>query len=62
MVKAIFDTHGGDSTWNSRSGEIVEVLRHLTKDEVDPEVGPMYKIRFSDGTETDAFGDELNWM
>lgn len=61
MKKAIFDTHGGDSTWNERSGEVVEILRELTEEEADiGDVGMMYRIRFSDGTETDAFEDELS--
>lgn len=61
MKKAVFNTHGGDSTWNARSGEVVEILRELTEAEADIEdVGMMYHIRFSDGTETDAFEDELS--
>lgn len=62
MTAAVFDTHGGDSTWNDRSGERVEVLRPLTEDEADlDDVGPMFKIRFADGVETDAFADELTF-
>ena len=62
IKKAIFDTHGGDSKLNNRSGEVVEVLRALTSDEADlNDVGPMYKIRFADGFETDAFEDELEF-
>lgn len=60
MVKAVFDTHGNDSELNIRSGEVVQVIRPLTEHEADiDDVGPMFKIRFSDGKETDAFGDEL---
>lgn len=60
MKQKIFDTHGADSTLNDRSGEIVTVLRPLTEQEADLfETGPMFKIRFSDGYETDAFEDEL---
>ena len=60
MKKAIFDTHGNDTKWNHRSGESVDVLRPLTANEADTaDVGPMYKIRFVDGTKTDAFADEL---
>ena len=60
METAIFNTHGNDTKWNSRSGEMVTVLRPLTEDEADIEyLGPMYKIRFADGTMTDAFEDEL---
>ena len=60
MKYAIFDTHGGDSKVNSRIGERVEVIRSLTEKEADLlDVGPMYRIKFQDGTETDAFEDEL---
>ena len=59
-MKKEFNTHGGDTSWNDRSGQVVEVLRPLTEDEADLfDVGPMYRIRFADGTETDAFEDEL---
>lgn len=58
--KYIFDTHGGDSTWNSRSGSEVTVLRALTEAEADiADVGPMYRVAFLDGVETDVFLDEL---
>lgn len=57
----IFNTHGNDSDLNSRSGHVVEVLRELTEDEVDADdVGLMYKVRFIDGFECDAFADELD--
>lgn len=59
-MKKIFDTHGGDSELNCRSGQTVDVIRLLTKEEADlNETGPMYRIRFLDGYETDAFADEL---
>lgn len=59
-MKKVFSTHGGDTSWNDRSGQVVEVLRPLTEDEADLfDVGPMYRIRFADETETDAFEDEL---
>ena len=59
-MKKVFNTHGGDTSWNDRSGQVVEVLRPLTEDEADLfDVGPMFRIRFQDGTETDAFADEL---
>jgi hypothetical protein len=35
------------------------IVRQLTKDEADVEVGPMYLIRFADGIEVSAFADEL---
>lgn len=59
-MQKVFNTHGGDTSWNDRSGQIVEVHRPLTEEEADLfDVGPMYRIRFQDGTETDAFEDEL---
>jgi hypothetical protein len=59
-MKTIFDTHGNDSELNSRSGQSVTILRKLTEDECDiNEVGNMFRIRFDDGYETDAFEDEL---
>lgn len=59
-MKKIFDTHGGDSKLNGRSGQEVEIIRELTADECDKaEVGNMFRIRFDDGYETDAFEDEL---
>ena len=60
MDKYIFDTHGADSDLNGRSGQQVEIIRQLTKDEADDEVGKMFKIRFNDGFEADAFEDELS--
>ena len=58
--KYIFDTHGGDSQLNIRSGEIVTIIRPLTEKEADiKDVGNMYRICFKDGFITDAFEDEL---
>ncbi|USN15876.1 hypothetical protein PAPPERLAPAPP_01340 [Brevundimonas phage vB_BpoS-Papperlapapp] len=37
-----------------------EVVRALTEDEADAEVGPMYQVRTDDGAEYDAFEDELS--
>ena len=63
MKKAIFDTHGKDSRWNSRIGEICEIIRPLTESETDIfDVGNMYKIRFKDGIVMDAFEDELTFI
>ena len=57
---AAFDTHGGDSQLNERAGSKVFVVRPLTEAEADiSDVGNMYRIRFDDGFETDAFEDEL---
>jgi hypothetical protein len=38
----------------------VEVLRQLGPDEVDEEVGAMFKVRLPDGSTYDAFVDELS--
>lgn len=39
----VFDTHGGDSRLNERSGQHCVILRHLTEKEADMfDVGPMY--------------------
>ena len=59
-MSKIFNTHGADSQLNFRSGQVVEVLRPLTEKEADlPDVGPMFRVRFQDGFECDAFEDEL---
>lgn len=56
----VFNTHGSDSEWKTRDGEKCTVIRQLTSDESDiDDVGVMYKVKFSDGTVTDAFADEL---
>lgn len=60
VMKFIFDTHGGDSQLNWRTGQTVVMLRELTEKEADiADVGRMFRIRFEDGFETDAFEDEL---
>lgn len=59
-MRKIFDTHGADSELNERSGLEVEVIRELTDDECDKfEVGNMYRVKFDDGCEIDAFEDEI---
>lgn len=56
----VFDTHGGDSELNFRTGQKCRVIRPLTEAEADiSDVGPMYKVMFQDGFQTDAFEDEL---
>ncbi len=58
---ALFDSHNGDSELNKYSGQFVEVIRPLTRDEADiDEVGKMYKVKFIDGVEADVFDDELS--
>ena len=50
-----------DSELRKYNGTEVEVIRPLTEDEADIfDVGNMYKVRFADGYERDAFEDELS--
>jgi len=44
--------------WHHTHQEIV-IVRNLSDEEVDFELRPMYRIRFSDGLEYDCFNDEL---
>lgn len=46
----------GAPGYRDRSGQTVDVLRALTRDEADCK---MFKIRFADGVEADAFADEI---
>ena len=58
-MKKIFNTT--DSELKKYNGTEVEIIRPLTEKECDIEdVGNMYKVRFYDGYERDAFEDELN--
>ena len=58
-MKKIFNTT--DSELKKYNGTEVEIIRALTEDEADiADVGNMYKVRFYDGYERDAFEDELN--
>ena len=56
---AFFNTK--DSELYSRNGEIVDIVRPLTKNECDiNDVGMMYRVKFhDDNLEVDAFEDEL---
>lgn len=59
MNKSVF-VSCGDSKWDARTGETAEILRQLGPDEADVvDVGPMFRVRFCDGVETDVFVDEL---
>ena len=50
----------GAPGYPERSGNPVQVLRPLDADEHNSaEVGDMFRVRFSDGVEADAFADEL---
>lgn len=58
-MKKIFNTT--DSELEKYNGTEVEIIRPLTEKECDiADVGNMYKVRFYDGYERDAFEDELN--
>lgn len=56
--KCVFNTT--DEDFLKYNGEEVEIIRPIAKTECDiGYVGNMYKIRFSDGSESTAFEDEL---
>ena len=57
--KYLFNTT--DTELKKYNGTDVEIIRPLTEKEVDIEdVGNMYKVKFYDGYERDAFEDELS--
>lgn len=60
MLEAIFNTI--DSELLDYNGTKVNVGKELTDKERDPEVGRMWHIVLNDGTETDAFEDELTFI
>lgn len=41
------------------NGESFEIIRSLTEDEADLENLPMFKIKFKDGHEVDAYMEEI---
>lgn len=56
----IFDTHGTDSEWKIHDGEQCKVKIRKSEDEYDFEdIGTMWEIELMDGSELDAFADEL---
>ena len=58
-MKKIFNTTQSDLI--QYNGTEVEVIRPLTEKEADiSEVGNMYKVKFANGRESDAFEDELS--
>lgn len=66
MDEAIFRSQSvidGAPGFRERTGETVTVLAEVAEDDpevaTDDEVARLYRIRFSDGTETEAFEDEL---
>ncbi len=50
---------GGTEPLKERTGQQVSVIRPLTLDEADAEAGRMFRVRFPDGHEADAFEEEL---
>lgn len=55
--KEVFETSSSD--YDKYDKKPFKVIRQLTDDERDPEVGRMYKIQFEDGNIIDAFADEV---
>lgn len=50
-----------DSELRPRNGQVVEVLGPTDPSRFEiEETGPMFRVRFPDGFETDAFEDELS--
>ena len=57
--KCIFNTMPDTEFWKYNNTEVY-IIRPLTEKECDIEdVGNMYRVRFYDGYERDAFEDEL---
>ena len=63
MHKVVFRSTASTDGWpgfHERSGQYVEVIGEVSPERVDvSEVGRMFRVRFEDGQETDAFADEL---
>lgn len=56
----IFNTHGMDSEWKSHDGEKCKVKMCKPETEyVFEDIGTMWEIELEDGSELDAFSDEL---
>lgn len=61
MIFRSTSTVAGAPGYRERSGDAVTIVRPLTAGECDvDEVGQMYRIRFTDGVEADAFANELS--
>lgn len=58
-MKKMVMTFTASSDDHAKHNGPVEVIRPLTIEEVDDEVGPMFKCRAPSGEEFDAFDDEL---
>ena len=60
MIFTSSATIKGHPGYPEKSNQLVTVVRELDQHEVDKEeVGPIWKIKFEDGSITDAFEDEL---
>lgn len=56
----IFNTYGTDSEWKNHDGEKCKVKMRKSETEYDFEdIGTMWEIELEDGSELDAFSDEL---
>lgn len=61
MIYEHRNPHGtGERDLAAHHGQTCTVVHELGDDARDPEVGPMWRVRFGDGYEADAFADELN--
>ena len=61
-LRDTFQTHGGDTTLAHRDGQKFKLLGRTPDenyDRIEPEAGSLWRIRFEDGFETDAYGDEI---
>ena len=54
-----YGTPDGYPKYTAHSGQVVTIVRKLTDKEIDPECGPMYRIKAADGWTGDAHGSEL---
>jgi len=45
--------------YTDHDGQTCTIIREMKPPEIDLECAPMFIIKFSDGTEIEAFGDEL---
>lgn len=66
MDQAIFRSQSavdGAPGFRERSGETVKIVAEIREDDAevasDEQVARLFRIRFSDGVETEAFEDEL---
>lgn len=53
-------THTAEADLAAHHDQECELVRELDDSERDPEVGPMFRVRFADGYEDDLHADELH--